>query len=238
MNKNRTVASHLVIIAAAGALTLAGCTGASNTGGTEGAGAASSSAPPAQEQGASASSGNLKISGAWVKATRGGMTAVFGTLTNTGDKPIKITGASASATDTVQLHTTVKDSDGSTKMQQVQEFTVEPGATFEMKPGGDHIMLMDMNCVLSSGGTTTVTISADDGTTLEFKPLVRDYTGAKEEYQGDAHSTGSASASHDGHHHEEHSHGASSGSATGKDAHHDGEHGHSSASATDMPQCH
>ena len=253
MFKNHQKLVTFTCTAAAGMLLLSACGGGSTSTGTSGSASASSSASSSASagasaaggQGASASSGTLKIEGAWVKASKGGMTGVFGKITNSGDKPVKITGASSTATDTVQLHTTTKGSDGGTKMEQVHEFTIEPGATLELKPGGDHIMLMDMGCSLAAGGATTVTVKTEDGASLEFKPVARDYQGAKEEYKGEgsASATADASASghdhshsHDGHDHS-HSHGGHdhSHSHGGHDHSHEGhdhEHGGSSASGS------
>ena len=115
-------------------------------------------------------------------------------------------------------------------------------------------MLMGLNCSLSAGASTTVTLKTEDGATLEFKPEARDYSGAKEEYQGDAQSTGSASAdasasasgdSHDGHEHShEHSHGDGEHSDHEHGTHEHGEHsdhdhmsGEASGSASAKPQC-
>ena len=245
MFKNHQKLVTFTCTAAAGMLLLSACGGGSTGTGASGSASASSSASSSASagasaagggQGASASSGTLKIEGAWVKASKGGMTGVFGKITNSGDKPVKITSASSTATDTVQLHTTTKGSDGGTKMEQVHEFTIEPGATLELKPGGDHIMLMDMGCSLAAGGATTVTVKTEDGASLEFKPVARDYQGAKEEYKGEgsASATADASASghdhshsHDGHDHS-HSHGGHDHSHEG----HDHEHGGSSASGS------
>ena len=245
MFKNHQKLVTFTCTAAAGMLLLSACGGSTSTGASGSASASSSASSSASAgasaagggQGASASSGTLKIEGAWVKASKGGMTGVFGKITNSGDKPVKITGASSTATDTVQLHTTTKGSDGGTKMEQVHEFTIEPGATLELKPGGDHIMLMDMGCSLAAGGATTVTVKTEDGASLEFKPVARDYQGAKEEYkgQGSASATADASASghdhshsHDGGHDHSHSHDGHDHSHEG----HDHEHGGSSASGS------
>ena len=249
MFKNHQKLVTFTCTAAAGMLLLSACGGSTGTGASGSASASSSASSSASAgasaagggQGASASSGTLKIEGAWVKASKGGMTGVFGKITNSGDKPVKITSASSTATDTVQLHTTTKGSDGGTKMEQVHEFTIEPGATLELKPGGDHIMLMDMSCSLAAGGATTVTVKTEDGASLEFKPVARDYQGAKEEYKGEgsASATADASASghdhsHEGHDHEHgghdhsHSHGGHDHSHEG----HDHEHGGSSASGS------
>ena len=153
--------------------------------------------------------------------------------------------------DTVQLHTTTKGSDGGTKMEQVHEFTIEPGATLELKPGGDHIMLMDMSCSLAAGGATTVTVKTEDGASLEFKPVARDYQGAKEEYKGEGSASATADASASGHDHSheghDHEHGGSSASGSASaDEHADHDHGEGShehshgaagASESPLPEC-
>ena len=225
MFKNHQKLVTFTCTAAAGVLLLSACGGSTSTG-SSGSASASSSASSSASAGASASSGTLKIEGAWVKASKGGMTGVFGKITNSGDKPVKITSASSTATDTVQLHTTTKGSDGGTKMEQVHEFTIEPGATLELKPGGDHIMLMDMGCSLAAGGATTVTVKTEDGASLEFKPVARDYQGAKEEYKGEGSASATADASASGHDHSheghDHEHGGHDHSHS-----HDGGHDHS-----------
>ena len=235
MFKNHQKLVTFACTAAAGMLLLSACGGSTSTGASGSASASSSASSSASAgasaaggQGASASSGTLKIEGAWVKASKGGMTGVFGKITNSGDKPVKITSASSTATDTVQLHTTTKGSDGGTKMEQVHEFTIEPGATLELKPGGDHIMLMDMGCSLAAGGATTVTVKTEDGASLEFKPVARDYQGAKEEYKGEGSASATADASASGHDHS-HSHdGGHDHSHEGHDHDHGGhDHSHS-----------
>ena len=247
MFKNHQKLVTFTCTAAAGMLLLSACGGSTSTG----ASGSASGASAAGGQGASASSGTLKIEGAWVKASKGGMTGVFGKITNSGDKPVKITSASSTATDTVQLHTTTKGSDGGTKMEQVHEFTIEPGATLELKPGGDHIMLMDMGCSLAAGGATTVTVKTEDGASLEFKPVARDYQGAKEEYKGEGSASATADASASGHDHSheghDHEHGGSSASGSASaDEHADHDHGEGShehshgaagASESPLPEC-
>ena len=260
MFKNHQKLVTFTCTAAAGVLLLSACGGGSTSTGSSGSASASSSASSSASagasaagggQGASASSGTLKIEGAWVKASKGGMTGVFGKITNSGDKPVKITSASSTATDTVQLHTTTKGSDGGTKMEQVHEFTIEPGATLELKPGGDHIMLMDMSCSLAAGGATTVTVKTEDGASLEFKPVARDYQGAKEEYKGEGSAPATADASASGHDHSheghDHEHGGSSASGSASaDEHADHDHGEGShehshgaagASESPLPEC-
>lgn len=157
-------------VALAGILTLNAC-GSTNTN-SDSSSSATSSSSAAASGSAQSSSGPIKVENTWAKATDGGMTGVFGKITNTSDHDVKVVSATSTATDEVQLHTTVKDSNGSTKMQQVQEFTVKAGETLELKPGGNHIMLMGLNCSLSAGASTTVTLKTEDGATQESNPIL------------------------------------------------------------------
>ena len=202
MFKNHQKLVTFTCTAAAGMLLLSACGGSTSTGASGSASASSSASSSASAgasaaggQGASASSGTLKIEGAWVKASKGGMTGVFGKITNSGDKPVKITSASSTATDTVQLHTP-PNPEGAPKFE------------------------------------TTVTVKTEDGASLEFKPVARDYQGAKEEYKGEGSASATADASASGHDHSheghDHEHGGHDHSHEG----HDHEHGGSSASGS------
>ena len=118
-------------VALAGMLTLNAC-GSTNTNSDSSASATSSSSAAASGS-AQSSSGPIKIENTWAKATDGGMTGVFGKITNTSDHDVKVVSATSTATDEVQLHTTVKDSNGSTKMQH-GESGGDPGVEARRQP--------------------------------------------------------------------------------------------------------
>lgn len=162
----------------------------------------------------------LTVSDAWVKANSSTMTAAFATLTNTTDQPVTIEGASTPSAGMVELHTTEIDpTTGTSQMTRVDAgFTLEAGASLELAPGGDHIMLMDMGCSLLAGTSTQLTLLTSAGE-ITFEAEVRDYAGAQEEYAPGDHMQ----------------HGAEvQASEAGHEAH--SEHGESSAEAT-LPQC-
>ncbi|QRZ61306.1 copper chaperone PCu(A)C [Rothia sp. ZJ932] len=158
----------------------------------------------------------LELADGWVKAADKGMTAAFGTLTNTSEETVTITGAASAATDTVQLHVTEIDpTTGTSTMKEAPEgFTIEPGESFTMEPGGSHIMFMDLGCSLPTGSTLDVAIETPESS-KNFTFAVRDYQGAQEEYApGDEHSAAamehtahgahSADDEHEGHDHADH----------------------------------
>lgn len=223
--------------AAVTVLALAGCA-ASTTANSSSTASSSSSASASTS--AEAATGVLKLSDGWVKAADQGMTAAFGTVTNTGKEAVTITGASTSATEMTQLHVTEIDpTTGTSMMKETKEgFTVEPGATFAMEPGGSHVMMMDLTCSLSTGSTLDITLETTAGEqTFTFE--VRDYQGAQEEYApGDEKSVAAMDASasahdshaghnHDGHDHDGHQH----------DSHAGHNHSMSTESASAAPAC-
>lgn len=130
--------------------------------------------------------GPVMVADQWVKAipdpaaTR--MTGVFAKLRNTTEEPVTIVSGRNSVSSLTELHETVMV-DGSMQMRPVSGgFTIEPGQTRELKPGGDHIMVMMMTKPLNVGDELTVTLLTDDNQTIEFKAVARAFTGANETY--------------------------------------------------------
>lgn len=197
-------------------LVLTGC-GSTDTSATSTSTTSSSATSASASSASSEDSAPLTIDEAWIKANSGDMTAAFATITNTGDTPITIEGASNSTAGMVELHTTVIDpATGTSTMKAVEGgFTLEPGTTLELAPGGDHIMLMDMNCALAAGTSDVITLQTSAGD-VSFEAAVRDYAGAQEEYApGDAASTAAdASQSSDHSMHSGHASSSESAAAT------------------------
>lgn len=129
----------------------------------------------------------VTITNPWVKSVRTGeMTAAFGTLSNSSDAEVTLVSASTSVSDMVELHETVM-SDGQMQMQEKDGgFVIPAGGSFELAPGGNHIMLMGVNADLQPGADVTMTLTFGDGSTLDIDAVVKDYSGANENYEGDS----------------------------------------------------
>ncbi|MDI6023067.1 copper chaperone PCu(A)C [Leucobacter sp. UT-8R-CII-1-4] len=123
----------------------------------------------------------------WAKAGEtGGMTGVFGTLENMGDTDLTITGVKSDDAGMIELHEVTADG----VMQEIQEDVVIPAkGSFELAPGANHIMLMDLKKDLLAGSEVafTLELKGTDGKTVSipFTVLVKDYAGANENYGGD-----------------------------------------------------
>ncbi len=127
----------------------------------------------------------ITMSDAWVKTADKGMTAAFGTLTNAGDADVTVVGATTAAATMSELHETVEDASGAMVMRPIEGGFVLPARSdFVLKPAGNHIMLMELTAPLHAGDEVPFTLEFADGSTLAFTAVVKDYSGANENYVG------------------------------------------------------
>lgn len=193
----RLTAVALLTLAAPAALTAC----SSDDSGTSGDSKSAASSAPATSTSAPSSAdatmaSHITPSDTWAKAADSGMSAAFGTLKNTGTKPIVITGAGGDA-GPVQLHVTQKTATGM-EMKETKSFTVPAGGSLELKPGGSHLMFMNLSHALEAGETQKLTVTFEDGSHTDISFPVRAYDGAKEKYAGSGHAQHSKEATHSG----------------------------------------
>ncbi|SDH57536.1 copper chaperone PCu(A)C [Agrococcus jejuensis] len=156
-------------IALAAALALVGC----------------SASEPAASEAPATMAESVVASDVWIKAADDGMTAAFGTLTNEGDTAVRVVAVSSEAATAMELHETVEDDSGQMIMREVDGFDVEPGGSLALEPGGNHLMVMGLTGPIVAGDDVVVTLTFDDGSTLDLTATARDYSGANESYEGD-----------------------------------------------------
>lgn len=129
------------------------------------------------------------------KGTDKDMTAVFGTLINTTDKEIHIVSASGSLDAKYELHEVV---DG-VMQENPDGLSIPAGGELELKPGGDHIMIMDYSEEIAAGDDITVALKAEDGTEYELKDIPARVQQSSHEHYGDAHGEHGGDAGMEGH---------------------------------------
>lgn len=89
--------------------------------------------------------------------------AVYGTVTNTGDTDVTITGVSTELTDTAELHEIIEE-DGLMSMREREAgFVVPAGGTFTFEPGGPHVMLLGIDADTYPTDAVDVTFTFDAG---------------------------------------------------------------------------
>jgi periplasmic copper chaperone A len=97
--------------------------------------------------------GALLIETPWSRVTPKGAKVAGGyvRITNTGTAPDRLIGGSFSASGRIEVHE-MSVSGGIMRMRELdQGLEIAPGATVELKPGGYHLMFMDMQRDLQAG---------------------------------------------------------------------------------------
>lgn len=132
------------------------------------------------------------------------MTGIFGVLHNTTDKDITVTGFTTSLGEAdYELHETV---DG--VMREVEGgFVIPANGTFELKPGAEHMMIMDYAPEIPAGETVDITLETSDGDEIEIPGVaVRTMIPGFEDYGEDGQMMGhsmtqstAGEAGHEGH---------------------------------------
>lgn len=184
--KNSVVGSIVVV----GALALAACSPANENDSAEATAeatttTATSTTSAMTTAAADAADAPLTLTDGFVRATVEGtqMTAIFGTLTNTTDEEINLTGFTASVDAAAyEIHEVV---DGVMREKE-GGLTIAAGDTHELAPGQDHMMLMGLDTPVEAGDTVDITLILGDGTEIELDPVpVRTIAAGDESYGED-----------------------------------------------------
>ncbi|MGN9787194.1 copper chaperone PCu(A)C [Nonomuraea sp. ZG12] len=176
----------VILLAAAAVVALSGCGSTTDTADTTDTAtttrstAAAEARPPAA---AATTAAGLSITDPWVKTAEKGMTAAFGTLVNNTDAEVTIVSGASPLSPKIELHEVV-DSDGKMIMRPKEGgFVIPARGTHELRPGGDHIMLMGVAEVVKPGAHIPFTLTVKGGQPLEFTAVGKDFAGGKEDYQ-------------------------------------------------------
>lgn len=107
---------------------------------------------------------HISIADGFVRAVPPNQTisAAFMTLHNEDMNDHKVVSASSPAAKVVELHTHSNDN-GVMKMRQIPEIGVPAGGEAFLKPGGLHIMLIDLTGPLATNKPVPVTLKFEDG---------------------------------------------------------------------------
>lgn len=105
-------------------------------------------------------------------AKKGGNSAVYMELKNQGDKEVVIESASFAGAQKTELHKTTF-SKGVHAMRPLKKLEVKAGKSLKLKPGGLHIMLLNLSKDLNMGDTVEVELTFKDGVKAKVKGLVK-----------------------------------------------------------------
>lgn len=128
----------------------------------------------------------------WAKATDSSMSGVFGTISNPGETDVHLTGVSGELGGSTELHETVPGGGGMMMQEKEDGFQIPVGGELILAPGGNHIMLMELDAPITTGQEITLTLefdggAEDGGTEQDITVSARDFRGGEEEYVGGGH---------------------------------------------------
>ena len=105
-------------------------------------------------------------------APAGGVGALFLQIDNTTASADTLVAARTDASDDVQIHQTVQDTDGMNRMDRMEAVPVPAGETVALEPGGIHVMLLDLKRDLTVGDSLLVEFDfAGRGTLIARVPV-------------------------------------------------------------------
>lgn len=101
----------------------------------------------------------IQVENAWSRATPPGakVGAGYMTVRNASPNPDRLVGASSPAAEKVETHITIRDGDIS-RMREVKGYEIPANGVFELKPGGAHLMLMNLRAPLKAGDNVPLTL--------------------------------------------------------------------------------
>lgn len=99
-------------------------------------------------------------------------TAAFMVLKNDGGKDAKLVRAENSVSKITELHTHLNEG-GVMKMRQVPAIDIKAKGEAVLRPGGFHVMMIDLKTPLKDGDKVAITLGFEDGSSKQIEALVK-----------------------------------------------------------------
>jgi copper(I)-binding protein len=117
---------------------------------------------------------SLTVTDAYVReaAPNAPSTGAFMVIKNSGTADRRVVKAQSTAARVVELHTHLNEG-GIMKMRPVTDIAVKAGGETILKPGGLHVMLIDLRQPLKQGDLVPITLNFDDGSSVRVDAPVK-----------------------------------------------------------------
>jgi copper(I)-binding protein len=118
--------------------------------------------------------GTIEIGNPWTRATPKGsaVAGAYMTISNKGTEADRLLGGSSPVAGQFEVHSMTMEQ-GVAKMRPVEGgLEVKPGATVELKPGGFHVMLVDLKQPLEKGQKVKATLEFEKAGKVEIEYTV------------------------------------------------------------------
>jgi copper(I)-binding protein len=118
----------------------------------------------------------VTVTGPWVRGTVAGQKTTGAFMQMKAASDVTLVGVASPVANIVEVHEMKMDA-GMMKMSAVNRLALPAGKAVDLKPGGYHVMLMDLKAPLKEGDTVPMTLTFEDKagrkSTVEVKAPVR-----------------------------------------------------------------
>ncbi len=114
----------------------------------------------------------VKVEDAWVRGTVAQQQATGAFMRLTASQNARLVEASSPVAGVTEVHEMAMDNDVM-RMRQVQGLPLAAGQTVELKPGGFHVMLMDLKQTLQAGQNVPITLVFEDANQNRFTQQIQ-----------------------------------------------------------------
>jgi periplasmic copper chaperone A len=109
---------------------------------------------------------------AWVRGTVPAQKTTGAFVTLTSSDEAKVVGVTSEAAQSVEIHTS-EHRDGVMHMHAVESIALPAGKSVELRPGGYHVMLVNLTRALAAGDKVPLVFTIEDGSGKRSKVEVR-----------------------------------------------------------------
>ena len=116
----------------------------------------------------------VKIENAWVRPAGKGMnSALYFDLNNITAKADALYKVTSTVSEIVQLHSTVKNPDGTMGMKEIKQIAIPASSVVKFDPGGYHVMLINLKNKLKVNSKIEFTFYFKTGGKVKIKAVVK-----------------------------------------------------------------
>ncbi|MGL1832841.1 copper chaperone PCu(A)C [Rhodocyclaceae bacterium SMB388] len=113
----------------------------------------------------------VTVSDPWVRGTVAPQRATGAFMQLTAEKDARLVGAGSPAAGVVEIHEMAMENDVM-RMRRIDRLDLPAGQTVELKPGGHHVMLMDLKQDMSADMTVPLTLIFEDAAGARFEQTI------------------------------------------------------------------
>jgi copper(I)-binding protein len=114
----------------------------------------------------------VKVEDPWARATPPGAKIGAGYMRISSETGDRLLGAATPAAARVELHVSEKKGEVM-RMRQVKAYDIPAGGSFELSPGGAHLMLVDLKAPLKEGAKLPMTLRFEKAGEVKVELQVR-----------------------------------------------------------------